>query len=116
MPLRGEWLSLDLENEQSVKEATAAAGEADIVCVATGMLHEGDLIRPGAWNAIDPHAMAQLRSQCHWSGADHEHFLPVLSRQGRSVMALLSARVGSISITGLAGGIRIARRRRHLTS
>ena len=105
LSLRGDWLPLDLENEQSITAAAAETGEADIVCVATGMLHEGDLIRPEkTWNAIDPHAMARsFAVNAIGPALVMKHFLPLLSRERRSVMALLSARVGSISDNRLGG-------------
>jgi hypothetical protein len=41
------------------------------------------------------------------------NFLPLLPRNGRSVFASISARVGSIEDIGTADGIRIAGRRPH---
>lgn len=105
LPSAGEWMRLDLENEQSIIAAARATGEADIVCVATGMLHEGDAIRPEkTWAAIDPHAMARsFAVNAIGPALVMKHFLPLLSRERRSVMALLSARVGSISDNRLGG-------------
>ena len=72
--------------------------------VATGLLHEGErgpekairdldgdwLMRQYAVNAIGPALVAK-------------HVLPRMPRQGRSVFAVLSARVGSISDNRLGG-------------
>ena len=95
---------IDLEDEASIAAAAATAGRPDLVIVATGLLHDagkgpekaiGDLdaawlARNFAVNAIGPALVAK-------------HFLPLMPREGRSVFAVLSARVGSISDNRLGG-------------
>ncbi|MDH7974128.1 SDR family NAD(P)-dependent oxidoreductase [Sphingomonas sp. AR_OL41] len=98
---------LDLEDESSIAAAAAriARGPAPgLVIVATGLLHDGErgpekslrdldpawLARNFAVNAIGPALVAK-------------HFLPIMPRSGRSVFAVLSARVGSISDNKLGG-------------
>lgn len=95
---------LDVTDEASIAAAATRAGSPDLVIVATGVLHEGELgpekaIRDidGAWlarqyaiNAIGPALVAK-------------HFLPVMPKAGRTVFAILSARVGSISDNRLGG-------------
>lgn len=95
---------IDLEDEASIAAAAARAGAPELVIVATGLLHEGErgpekshrdldaawLARQYAVNAIGPALVAK-------------HFLPVMPRTGRSVFAVLSARVGSIGDNRLGG-------------
>jgi NAD(P)-dependent dehydrogenase (short-subunit alcohol dehydrogenase family) len=95
---------LDITDEASVAQAAARAGSPELVVVATGLLHDGArgpekalrdldaewLARQYAVNAIGPALVAK-------------HFLPIMPRAGRSVLAILSARVGSISDNRLGG-------------
>ena len=95
---------LDITDEASIAQAAARAGSPELVVVATGLLHDGArgpekalrdldaewLARQYAVNAIGPALVAK-------------HFLPIMPRTGRSVLAILSARVGSISDNRLGG-------------
>jgi len=98
---------IDVTNEASIACAAAsigADGPIDIVIVATGLLHSatvfpeksyrqlspGSLDRYFAVNAIGPALIAK-------------HFLPLLHPDQRSVFAVLSARVSSISDNRLGG-------------
>jgi NAD(P)-dependent dehydrogenase (short-subunit alcohol dehydrogenase family) len=92
---------LDLTDEASITAAAALVATGPpigLVFVATGMLHEGDrgpekslraldaawLARSYAINTIGPALIAK-------------HFIPLLPKEERSILAFLSARVGSIS-------------------
>ena len=96
---------LDLTHEASIAAAAASlAAPPELVIVATGLLHEGEhgpekamadldsiwLARQYAVNAIGPAVVAK-------------HFLPRMPRSGRTIFAVLSARVGSISDNKLGG-------------
>ncbi|PZQ60728.1 MAG: short-chain dehydrogenase [Sphingomonas taxi] len=95
---------LELTDEASIAASAARVARADLVIVATGILREGGqgpekaigeldaawLARQYAVNAIGPALVAK-------------HFLPILPRTGRSVFAVLSARVGSIADNRLGG-------------
>lgn len=95
---------LDVTDEASIAAAATRAGSPALVIVASGVLHEGAngpeksireldaawLARQYAVNAIGPALVAK-------------HFLPIMPRTGRSVLAVLSARVGSISDNRLGG-------------
>ena len=95
---------LELTDEASIAASAARVARADLVIVATGVLREGGqgpekaigeldaawLARQYAVNAIGPALVAK-------------HFLPILPRTGRSVFAVLSARVGSIADNRLGG-------------
>ena len=97
--------ALDLEDPASIAAAAASLSmPPDLVICATGLLHAagarperalkeleaGWLARNFAVNAIGPALVAQA-------------FLPLMPREGRSVFAALSARVGSISDNGIGG-------------
>ncbi|WP_375248343.1 SDR family NAD(P)-dependent oxidoreductase [Sphingomonas sp.] len=95
---------LDVTEEATIAAAATRAGSPELVIVATGVLHEGEygpekslreldaawLARNYAINAIGPALVAK-------------HFLPIMPRTGRSVFAVLSARVGSIGDNRLGG-------------
>jgi NAD(P)-dependent dehydrogenase (short-subunit alcohol dehydrogenase family) len=95
---------VDLTDEASIAAASTRIGSPELVIVATGLLHEGErgpekairdldanwLMRQYAVNAVGPALVAK-------------HFLPLMPKQGRSVFAVLSARVGSISDNRLGG-------------
>lgn len=99
--------SIDYADEASIKQAAALAcqhGPLDMVIVATGILHDGDMMPEKSLrdlsaqkfqhlfevNAIQPALLAK-------------HFLPKLNSDKRSVFAALSARVGSVSDNRLGG-------------
>lgn len=94
-------LAIDMTQEESIAEAArqiSLAGPVSLVLVATGMLQDSQqspektmrnltsdaLLRSLQINAVGPALVAK-------------HFLPLMTRQGPSVFAALSARVGSIS-------------------
>jgi len=101
-------MSLDLGREDSIRAAAAEISETgapDQVILTTGILSEGDAIKPEkslrqqdrdafetvfAVNTIGPALVAK-------------HFIPIMPRKGRAVFAALSARVGSISDNRIGG-------------
>ncbi|WP_235679127.1 SDR family NAD(P)-dependent oxidoreductase [Aquibium microcysteis] len=99
--------ALDVENEASVEAAAiraAACGDIRLCLVATGLLH-GEGIRPEkAIRDIDPAALARSFSvNAIGPALVMKHILPRLPRRGRSVLAVLSAKVGSIGDNRLGG-------------
>ena len=99
--------TIDIEDEDSIAGAFAALARPiplRLVIVATGLLHDigfqpeknvraldaGRLARSFAVNTIGPALVAK-------------HALPLLPRDGRSVFAVISARVGSIGDNRLGG-------------
>ena len=95
---------LDLEDESSIAAAAARAGSPELVVVATGLLHEGDYGPEKAVRDLDPAWLArQYAVNAIGPALVAKHFLPVMPRTGRSVLAFLSARVGSISDNRLGG-------------
>ncbi|MCP1336373.1 SDR family NAD(P)-dependent oxidoreductase [Futiania mangrovi] len=94
--------TLDLADEASIAAAARAAGAdgpLDLVFVATGLLHDGPDMQPEKdWRALDAERLARAFAvNATGPALVAKHFLPLLPREGRSVFAALSARVGSIS-------------------
>lgn len=97
---------IDLLDEAAVAAAAAAlAGRAPrLVICAAGILHEGALQPEKSLRDLDPARLARVFAvNAIGPALVIKHFAPLLPRQGRSVMAALSARVGSISDNRLGG-------------
>lgn len=98
---------LDLLDEASIAAAAAqvASGPApNLVIVATGVLHAGDRGPEKALRDLDPDWLAQLYAvNAIGPALVAKHFLPIMPRQGRTLFAALSARVGSIGDNRLGG-------------
>jgi NAD(P)-dependent dehydrogenase (short-subunit alcohol dehydrogenase family) len=98
---------IDVTDEASIAaaaEQARALGEVRLVIVASGVLH-GDGVRPEKhWGEIDGATLARVFAVNSIGPAlVAQHFLPLLPRQGRSVFAAISARVGSIEDNRLGG-------------
>ena len=104
---RGSDPPLDLLLEPSI--ATAAAfvagvGEVRLVLDATGFLHGAGFSPERSLRALDPAHMAHAYAvNAIGPALLMKHFCPLLPRQGRSVFATLSARVGSTGDNRLGG-------------
>ena len=95
---------LDLTDEPTIAAAAARVGTADLVIVATGLLHDAEHGPEKALRDLDPVWLArQYAVNAIGPALVAKHFLPILPRTGRSVFAALSARVGSISDNRLGG-------------
>lgn len=100
---------LDLEDEGTIAAAAGSIGDRlgdlDLVIVATGLLHDGDDLRPEkTWRTLDARQMERVyRINTIGPALIAKHFLPLLARDRRSVFAALSARVGSIGDNQLGG-------------
>ena len=100
---------IDLEDDASIAAAAAAlAGRApfDLILIATGLLH-GDGVSPEkSWRQLEGAALDRLfRVNATGPALVMRHFLPLLARERRGVMAALSARVGSIGDNRLGGWV-----------
>ena len=98
--------AFDLTDEASIAAACAAiGGPLDLVIVATGRLTRADGTGPEkSYRALDGAGMAELFAVNTIGPAlIAKHTLPLLRRDGRTVFAALSARVGSISDNRLGG-------------
>lgn len=98
---------VDLLDERSMALAAAElAREVSLrlVMVATGVLHEGDLQPEKTMRALDAERLA-LGFAVNTIGPAllAKHLIPLLPRAGKSVFAVLSARVGSIGDNRLGG-------------
>ena len=91
---------MDIGDEGSVAAAAAATSreQLDLVVVATGLLHRGTAVQPEkSLRDIDPAAMMEaFRINTVGPALVAKHFLPRFRRNGKTVFAVLSARVGSI--------------------
>jgi NAD(P)-dependent dehydrogenase (short-subunit alcohol dehydrogenase family) len=94
--------TFDLTNEASILQAAqaiGASGPVDLAIVATGMLHgAGPQMPEKSCRFLDTEAMGRVFAiNTIGPALVAKHFLPLMRREGRSVFAALSARVGSIA-------------------
>lgn len=100
--------SLDLTNEASVaavaRHVAGLGADVRLVIDASGILHGDGLSPEKSWRDLDAAQMARAFAvNAIGPALLMKHFLPLLPRQGRSVFATLSARVGSIGDNRLGG-------------
>lgn len=97
----------DITDEESVQRVAgliAAGPPVGLVVVASGMLHGAGVMPEKSLRAIDPTVLATLFAvNAIGPALIAKHFVPLLPKQGRSVFAALSARVGSIEDNRLGG-------------
>jgi NAD(P)-dependent dehydrogenase (short-subunit alcohol dehydrogenase family) len=97
---------VDLLDEPTIASAAQSLGEVDLVIVATGLLHDdASGMRPEkTWRTIDADAMRRS-FEINTIGPTliAKYVLPLLPQDRRTVFAVLSARVGSISDNRLGG-------------
>ncbi len=101
-------VSLDLTDEATIQEAVENLDPdypLSLVIIATGLLHDGPDLQPEkSWRSIDAQSMARsFAINCTGPALVLKHVLPILKRGERSVVASLSARVGSIGDNRLGG-------------
>lgn len=96
---------LDLEDEASIAAAAANLDAAPgLIVVATGLLHEDGRGPEKALGELDPVWLArQYAVNAIGPALVAKHLLPRMPRTGRTLFAVLSARVGSISDNKLGG-------------
>lgn len=99
---------LELTDEASIEalaqQAKLSRLDIRLIFDATGYLHGQHGGPEKSWSAIDPDAMAhQFAVNAIGPALLIKHFLPLLPREGRSVFATISAKVGSISDNHLGG-------------
>lgn len=100
--------TMDIADECSVADcAHRLAGDEplDLVIVATGLLHDDHGMRPEKrLSQLEVDNLAKLfEVNAIGPAIIAKHFLPLLRRDGKSVFAALSARVGSIGDNRLGG-------------
>ncbi|GAA0322443.1 SDR family oxidoreductase [Sphingomonas oligophenolica] len=98
---------IDITEEASIAAAAAivASGPApSLIIVATGVLHADERGPEKSLKDLDPAWLAlTLAVNAIGPAIVAKHFLPLMPRTGKSVFAVLSARVGSISDNKLGG-------------
>ena len=100
--------ALDLQDEASIAQSAAHVAGLGVplrlLIDATGLLHGQGLQPEKSWQQLDPVQMAQAFAiNAIGPALLMKHFLPLLPREGRSVFATLSAKVGSIGDNQLGG-------------
>jgi NAD(P)-dependent dehydrogenase (short-subunit alcohol dehydrogenase family) len=100
--------ALDLLDEASIAAAAAQVASTGLplrlVIDATGFLHDSQHQPEKSWRQIDPSQMARVFAlNAIGPALLMKHFLPLLSATGPSVLATLSAKVGSIGDNRLGG-------------
>jgi NAD(P)-dependent dehydrogenase (short-subunit alcohol dehydrogenase family) len=100
--------SFDLDDETSLASAASAVAahalDIRLVLVATGALAREGCIAEKNLKQLDPVALTRAFAVNTIGPALlMKHFIPLLPREGRSVFAVLSARVGSIGDNRLGG-------------
>jgi len=97
----------DLRDEASIEAAVATCAEAgplDLVLIATGALHDEGLKPEKTWRHLDAARLADAFAvNAIGPALIAKHAAPHLAGDGKSVLAALSARVGSISDNGFGG-------------
>jgi NAD(P)-dependent dehydrogenase (short-subunit alcohol dehydrogenase family) len=103
------WRQLDVQDEDSISSAAAAVrrsvGDLHLVIITTGILHDAGRLQPEkSWRTISGTAM-ELAFRVNTVGPAlvAKHFLPLLAADRKSVLAALSARIGSIEDNRLGG-------------
>lgn len=105
---RGSWPLLDLTDEDSIagaaRHVSRLGTDVRLIIDASGFLHGDGLSPEKSWRDLDAAHMARAFAvNAIGPALLMKHFLPLLPRQGRSVFATLSARVGSIGDNRLGG-------------
>lgn len=103
----GADLALDVTDEASIAAAFAALGDGPplrLVVVASGLLHDGALQPEKSLRALDADRLARAFAvNAIGPALVAKHALASMPREGRAVVAALSARVGSIADNRLGG-------------
>lgn len=95
---------IDITDETSIADAAARVEAPRLVFVATGLLHQGEHGPEKSWRALDSAWLEEtMRINAIGPSLVAKHFLPTFPRDGKSVFAAISAKVGSISDNGLGG-------------
>ena len=95
---------LNYQQEDSIHLASKQVSNWDWVIVATGILHQGTLMPEKSLAQLNTEKLQTLfNANTVFPALICKHFAPKLNRHSRSIMAFLSARVGSISDNRLGG-------------
>jgi NAD(P)-dependent dehydrogenase (short-subunit alcohol dehydrogenase family) len=97
--------AIDATRPETIAAAAATVGDGlSHVIVASGLLHDAGRGPERDWRQIDADWMLEnFRVNAALPALVARHFLPLLRRQAPAVMAVLTARVGSIADNRLGG-------------
>lgn len=95
----------DLENEESIKSAAQwVSGEVNLIIDATGFLSDGTVSPEKSLRSVEAANLSKLfEINAIGPALLIKHFSRLMPRNGRSIFATLSARVGSIGDNNLGG-------------
>lgn len=94
----------DMDSVARAAETARQHGPCHLLVVATGMLHGASGLPEKRLTQLDPaHMQASFNVNAIGPAMVLAHFTPLLARQERSLVAVLSAKVGSISDNRLGG-------------
>lgn len=97
-------IPLDLTNEASIAAAAASVEAPRLVIVATGLLQDAAQAPEKRLADLDPARLARsFQVNAIGPALVLKHFAPRLPREGKAVLAVLTARVGSIADNRLGG-------------
>jgi NAD(P)-dependent dehydrogenase (short-subunit alcohol dehydrogenase family) len=98
---------IDIESEESIAAAAAQlvkGAPLRFILVATGLLHDTTLQPEKTYRTLDPeHLVRSFRVNAIGPALVGKHVLPLVPKAGKSVFAVLSARIGSIEDNRLGG-------------
>lgn len=101
------YYKVDYSDESSIAEAAEIASKEqpiDLVIVATGILHEGEMMPEKSLRDLSHEKFQRLfEANTITPALVAKHFLPKLQKDNRAVFAALSAKVGSVSDNYLGG-------------
>jgi NAD(P)-dependent dehydrogenase (short-subunit alcohol dehydrogenase family) len=99
--------TIDYQDEDAIEKAASIASQdtaLDMVIVATGLLHDGEIKPEKSLHDLAKHKFLYLfEVNSILPALCAKYFLPKLRQNERSIFAVLSARVGSISDNRLGG-------------
>ncbi|MFC1458543.1 SDR family NAD(P)-dependent oxidoreductase [Microvirga arabica] len=99
--------AIDIEHEPSIAAAAVELQDGAplrLVLVATGLLHAVDQQPEKTYRSLDPELLARsFRVNAIGPALVAKHMLPLLPKSGKSIFAVISARVGSIEDNRLGG-------------
>lgn len=97
-------IPLDLTDEASIAAAAASVTAPRLVIVATGVLQDDAMSPEKRLADLDPAKLARsFQINAIGPALALKHFAPRLPRDGKAVLAVITARVGSISDNRLGG-------------
>ena len=98
---------MDYASETSIESAAILAsqdGPIDLVIIATGILHDGELTPEKSLKDLSAEKLQYFfTANTILPAIVAKHFTPYLNKTEPSILAVLSARAGSISDNGLGG-------------